>query len=163
MGEIVGCNKAREIWEFMRRVYESSSTTRIMGIRAQLERIKKDGLTVSWYLSQIKDITYKFAAIGEPLSYRDHLGYILEGLGVEYDPFVTSVQNRTNTPSLEDVRSLMLSYEARIESRNTVEQLNLIQANMANLNFSNNIKRQPNHSIFSPARGKGHQSTNFSF
>lgn len=66
------------------------------------------------YLANIKDIADKLSAIGEPLSYNDHLGYILEGLGIESNAFVTSIQNRTNHPSLEDVRSLMLAYEARL-------------------------------------------------
>ncbi|MDV3143411.1 MAG: hypothetical protein Q8761_03240 [Sweet potato little leaf phytoplasma] len=91
IGEIIGCTTAFEIWDHLRNVYESSSTARIMGLRSQLQKIRKDGLTVSQYLAQIKDIADKFSAIGEPLSYRDHLGYILEGLGTEYDQFVTSI------------------------------------------------------------------------
>lgn len=57
MGEIVGFNTAFEIWESLCTVYESSSTTRIMGLRSQLQKIKKDGLFVSQYLAQIKDVS----------------------------------------------------------------------------------------------------------
>lgn len=112
MGEIVGYESAFEIWEVVRTVYESSSTARIMGLRSQLQKIKKDGLSVSQYLAQIEDISDKFATIGEPLSYRDHLRYILKGLGTEYNPFVKSIQNRTDRPSIVDVRSLLLAYDS---------------------------------------------------
>lgn len=67
-----------------------------MGLGSQLQKIKKDGLTVSQHLAQIKDASDKFSAIGEPLSYRDHLGYILDGLENEYNLFVTSIQNHTD-------------------------------------------------------------------
>lgn len=36
------------------------------------------------------------AAVGETVPYKDYLGYLLEGLPVEYDAFVTSVYNRSN-------------------------------------------------------------------
>lgn len=86
-----------------------------MGLRSQLQQIKKDGLTISYYFAQIKDVAYQFSAIGEPLSYRDHLGYILEGLGTEYNAFVTSIHNQMDRPSLADVWSLLLAYEAKLE------------------------------------------------
>lgn len=133
--EIIGCSTTFEIWEHLRMVYESSSTARIMGLRSQLQKIRKDGLSVTQYLAQIKDIADKFSAISEP-SYRDHLGYILEGLGSEYNPFVTSIQNRNDRPSLADVRSLLLAYEARLEKQSSVDSLNLVQANLANLSSS---------------------------
>lgn len=140
LGEIIGCSSAYEIWEHLRIVYESSSTAMIMGLRSQLQKIRKDGLSVSQYLAQIKDIADKFSAIGEPLSYRDHLGYILEGLD-KYNPFVTSIQNRTDCPSLANVRSLLIAYEVRLEKQTSVDSLNLVQANFANLSMGNNAKR----------------------
>lgn len=50
---------------------------------------------MSQYLSQIKEVDDKFSAIGESISYRDHLTHILDGLGSEYNAFVTTIQNRT--------------------------------------------------------------------
>lgn len=109
-----------------------------MGLRSQLQKIKKDGLTITQYLAQIKHIADKFSAIGEPLSYRDHLAYILEGLGTEYNLFVTSIQNRSDQLSLADVRSLLLGYDARLEKQSSMDQLNLVQANLAHLSPSSN-------------------------
>lgn len=87
------------------------------------------------YLAQIKDIVDKFNAIGEPLSYRDHLGYILKGLGNEYYPFVTTIQNRTDRPSIADVCNLLIIYEVCLEKQIATNLLNLIQANLANVLF----------------------------
>lgn len=115
-----------------------------MDLKAKLHKIRKDSQSVNQYLSQIKEITYQFAAIGEPISYRDHLGHILDDLRVEYNAFVTSIQNQSDTPTLEDIRSLLLRYEARLEKRTLVDQLNLAQAHITSLSIQqNNKKSQP--------------------
>lgn len=106
-----------------------------MGLKTQLQRIRKDGLSVSQYLAQIKEVADKFSAIGELISYGDHIAHILDGLGSEYNAFVTSIQNQSDQPSLEDVRSLLLAYESRLEKQNLVNQLNVAQANFANLSL----------------------------
>lgn len=117
-----------------------------MGLGSQLQKIKKDGLTVSQHLAQIKDASDKFSAIGEPLSYRDHLGYILDGLENEYNLFVTSIQNHTDWPLLADVCSLLLAYEARLEKQIAVDKLNLVQVNVAQMTLNQNPKRLNWHS-----------------
>lgn len=122
-------------------MYESSSTTRMMTLCSQLQKVRKDGLSGTPYLAQIKDIVDKFSTIDEPLSYCDHLAYNLEGLGTKYNSFVTSIQNGTDRLSLVDVWSLLLAYDARLEKQSSVDQLNLIQANIANLSVNSNNKR----------------------
>ena len=56
----------------------------------------------------------KFAAIREPLTYRDKLTHILKGLPKEYDNFVTSIQNRSDRPSLKEVHNLLHTYEYKL-------------------------------------------------
>lgn len=92
-------------------------------------------------LFKLKMLRIKFCAIGKPLSYFYYLGYILEGLGNEYYPFVITIQNCTDGPSITDVPILLWAYEARLEKQTLVNQLNLIQANVANLSISQNSCR----------------------
>ncbi|KAK0591018.1 hypothetical protein LWI29_034531 [Acer saccharum] len=157
MGQIVGHSTAYDIWAALQKLYESTSTARIMGMRSQLQKIKKEGISLTQYLAQMKEITNKFAAIGELLSYRDHLGYLLEGLGAEYNSFVTSIHNRTDQPSIENVHSLLMSYEYKLEKQNSIDQLNFAQANLLSFQenkkfqkpFQTNVqKSQPYHSSF---------------
>ncbi|KAL6347595.1 hypothetical protein AAG906_026121 [Vitis piasezkii] len=57
----------------------------IIYLNSQLQQIKKIDIPLFEYLSQLKFVFDKFAAIGEPLSYIDKLIRILEGLPEEYD------------------------------------------------------------------------------
>lgn len=65
----------------------------MLGLNSQFQRIKKEGITISKYITHIKEAFDKYSAIGESLSYRDKLIYTLNGLTEEYDGFVTSVYN----------------------------------------------------------------------
>ncbi|TXG66120.1 hypothetical protein EZV62_007395 [Acer yangbiense] len=109
---IVNYGIAYEIWEALSKHFESTSTARILDLKSQLTNLRKEGTTINQYLFQFKDIADKFATVGEPLSYRYHLGYFSEGLGPEYDAFVTSIENIVDRPSIEDVHSLLLSHES---------------------------------------------------
>ena len=95
----------------------------MLGLNSQLQRIKKEGISISEYIARIKDVFDKYSAMGEPLSYRDKLIYTLNGLTKEYDGFITSIYNRSNKPSLEEVHSLLYTYEYQLEQRNIAQQL----------------------------------------
>ena len=70
------------------------------------------------------------AAVGSPISTKDHIEAILDGLPEEYDSFVTTITSRFDPYIVEDVESLLLAQEQRFE-RNRVTGEHLLQANMA--------------------------------
>ena len=88
------------------------------------------------YLARIKDIFDKHAGISEPLSYRDKLKFIFNGLGEKYDSFVTSTLNQADKPSLDEIYSLLYTFEYRMEQRVTSQNVNLPQVNLSS--YSNN-------------------------
>lgn len=97
--------------------------------------MKKSWFSVSQYLAQIKDVVDRLSSIGEQVSLKDHICYILAGLGLEYNSFVTSIQHRVELPFFDDVRALLLAYEYRLDSQNSVDTLNTVQANFAGLHM----------------------------
>ena len=83
------------------------------------------------YLARIKEIFDKHAVIGEPLNYRDKLMCVFNGLGEEYDTFVTSTLNRLDKPSLYEIYSLLYTFEYRMDQRMTTHSINIPQANLS--------------------------------
>ena len=81
--------------------------------------------------------------IGEPLSYIDKLIRILEGLPKECDSFVTSIHNRSQRPSLQEVHSLLHTYEYKPSQRSVDQNLNFPRANVTT--YPGNKKNQKNH------------------
>ena len=143
VGQIVEYSTARDIWASLNDEYESPSIATVMSLNSQLQRIKKIDIPLSEYLSRLKFVFDKFATIGEPLSYKDKLTRILEGLPEEYENFVSSIHNRSDRPSLQEVHSLLHTYEYRLSQRSMDQNLNFPQANVTT--YLGNKKNQKNH------------------
>ena len=127
MTQIVSYSTAHEIWVALEQLYASFSMARITELRTSLQNLKKDGLSAMEYIQKFKSISNNLAAIGEPVSRNDHLIYLFGGLGHEYNAFVTSIVNRPDKPSVEEVHSLLLSYEFRLERQQAAGLVNTDQ------------------------------------
>lgn len=64
--------------------------------------------------------------MGEPISYSDHLAHILEGLGSEYNAFITAIQNNTrilvpNSPKYKLI-SCKWVYQIKLKLDDSIER-----------------------------------------
>jgi len=68
-------------------------------------------------MAHIKIISDSLAAIGDPVSTHELFNVILEGLPSDYESLVNLVNmtNRMNLMSIDELESLLLAQEARIE------------------------------------------------
>ncbi|KAI4310948.1 hypothetical protein MLD38_035890 [Melastoma candidum] len=123
LSQVVCCTSSHEVWESLWQRFESNSTTRIINLRMQMQQVRKDGRTMQNYLNSVKMYADQLSAIGEPVRYRDHLWYLLEGLPAEYDPVVTAVYSRTDQPSIEEVHQLLLNFDLRLERRQVLDPI----------------------------------------
>ena len=123
----------QQLWRFGTPLIRFTLPLLWRGRVTKLQTLKKDGLSIGEYIQKLKSICNSLAAIGEPVSKKDHLIYLFSGLDREYNPFVTSIQNRSDQPTIEQIHSLLLSYDFRLEQQNFVS-LNSAQVHMAHLN-----------------------------
>ncbi|RVW56403.1 Retrovirus-related Pol polyprotein from transposon RE1 [Vitis vinifera] len=63
VGRIVEYKTAQEIWGALNRVYQSPSVTTVLRLNSQLQKIKKEGITISEYLAHIKEVFDKYSAM----------------------------------------------------------------------------------------------------
>lgn len=63
---------------------------------------------------------WQMASIGRPLSDEEVFGYILAGLGPEFEPLVASITARDNPISLSSFYAFLLSAELRLEQQSSV-------------------------------------------
>ncbi|RVW51479.1 hypothetical protein CK203_083983 [Vitis vinifera] len=87
----------------------------------------------------LNQIYFAASMAREPVSYIDHLLYLFGGLDRAYNLFVTLIINRPDKPSIEEIHSLLLSYEFRLDSQNSDDQLSYLQANLSQLNLIKNL------------------------
>lgn len=107
-------------------------------------------MNVVEYLSKIKSCVDSLASVGQILTDKDHIDAILVNLTDEYDAFITSILTRSESYTVEEVESLIMAQEARIEK------------NVKSLDYapSANFASSSTNSGFG-GRGRSNFSTNF--
>nr|XP_007140419.1 hypothetical protein PHAVU_008G110300g [Phaseolus vulgaris]ESW12413.1 hypothetical protein PHAVU_008G110300g [Phaseolus vulgaris] len=151
LSTVVGITTAREAWDTLERQFASTSRARAMQIRMELSTIQKKDMTIADYFRKVKRLRDTLAAIGKRVEDEELIAYMLQGLGPDYDPFVTSITTRTDVYTVSDVYAHMLSYEMRHLRNGTLEQFS----------SANNVNRMSNRGGTNGrrgGRGRGRQS-----
>ncbi|KAL5538074.1 hypothetical protein UlMin_043114 [Ulmus minor] len=134
MAQIVGHTTSSSTWKALEKIFSSSSRARLMQLRLQLQTTKKTSISMIDFIMKIKSLCDNLAAIGEPVTNQDQIMNLLAGLGSDYNAVVTSISTRDNQLTLEDVHSLLLTFEHRLEQRNSVDETGVMSANFAQNN-----------------------------
>lgn len=92
-----------------------------MQIKNKVHNLKKGGKTLKEYFKKIQHCVDSLASINKPISTYDHILYILVGLGSEFQSMIFVISTRTNSPSIQEVTSLLLAQEAQNDSKPTIE------------------------------------------
>ncbi|KAL5758910.1 hypothetical protein ACOSP7_021521 [Xanthoceras sorbifolium] len=124
-----------------------------MQLRSQLHQTKKGSLSISEYVLKIKTIADCFIAAVQPISDRDLLMNILEGLGNEFDAVVVNITSMQSTISVQEAQFLLMSYEAMLNQQASSASMNISGAS-ANYSHSN-FQRGGNQQVMRGRRGRG--------
>ncbi|KAL9411718.1 hypothetical protein AB3S75_045341 [Citrus x aurantiifolia] len=75
-------------------------------------------MSMNAYFSKMKCLADSLAIAGKPIEHNDPISYILTGLdSQDYESLVTILLARSDTLSLDELYSLLLSHEMRIEQK----------------------------------------------
>ncbi|KAL4341003.1 hypothetical protein GQ457_08G035090 [Hibiscus cannabinus] len=83
-------------------------------LQHNINTLKKGGLSMRAYTMQIKEICDLLASCGCSISEMEQIATILNGLPVEYDPFVAVIMPSREPYSLENVVFVLVDDEARL-------------------------------------------------
>lgn len=105
----------------------------LLELRTKIQSIKKEGFLAYEYILKLKTLANKLGSIGEPVSNRDQLIYLFQGLRVECYSFVTSVNSRLDQPIVKELHSLPISYDLQLQRQNTSasDKLNLVPTKLS--------------------------------
>jgi len=112
--KMVGLETTSQIWQRLSTYFASHTRVKIKKLKCQLKIPKKEP-SVHTYLLDIKNIIDSLAVVGSPISTEDHIDVILDGLPEEYDHFVTSIISRLNPYIVDEIETLLLAQEERLE------------------------------------------------
>ncbi|KAL4301756.1 hypothetical protein GQ457_10G016470 [Hibiscus cannabinus] len=113
LSQFVGAETASEIWSTVTKYFASRSTTTIMSLHYKLKSLKKGDLSMRTYISQIKEVCDSLAACGNPISEVEKIATILNGLPMEYKPFVAVITASREPFNLDGVVSVLIDAEVQ--------------------------------------------------
>jgi hypothetical protein len=104
-------------------MFSSSIQACTVQIRVELVTTKKHGLTAADYYRKITGLANELAAANAPMKDDEVIAYLLVGLPIEYDSFVTSMTTKHEPLTLDDVFAYLMAYEAHQLQHQTELQL----------------------------------------
>jgi hypothetical protein len=152
---VIGLSTSREVWITLETLFSTQSQSRIMQLKQQLATLKKGALSISAYYKKAQGFSHLLAAVGKPVDASELVSNILAGLGLEYDPLVTSVTTRQDSISLNELYGFMLSHEMRLEQHKSSIDLSISTANTAQ-------RQSPSYPRNNRGYNSGYRNTNFS-
>jgi len=119
---MVGLSSISQIWEKLHTYYASQLRAKTKKLKVLL-RTPKRNRTINAYILGTKKIVATLAAIGAPISTKEHIEVLLDGLSEEYEAFITLVLTRVDPYTVEKIEALLLSQEERLEKFKITESL----------------------------------------
>ncbi|KAL6650072.1 hypothetical protein ACP70R_014296 [Stipagrostis hirtigluma subsp. patula] len=118
LGQMTQYTTARDVWTALHAMFSAQNRAQIMQLRYQLSNTKKKDMTAAAYFQKMKGLADTMASIGNPLSDEEVLGYMLAGLGADFEPLVATITARDAPLGLHSFYAQLISAELRHE-RNT--------------------------------------------
>ncbi|XP_073362913.1 uncharacterized protein [Aegilops tauschii subsp. strangulata] len=88
-----------------------------------LSNQKKKDPSAAAYYNKMKGYADAMASVGKPLSNEEVLGYMLAGLGSEYEPLVASITSRDEPVSLASFYVYLISAKLRLEQQTSTGEI----------------------------------------
>ncbi|KAL5705543.1 hypothetical protein ACHQM5_023836 [Ranunculus cassubicifolius] len=153
--QVIGYKTSRSLWEGLHKAYTSQTNARYYQIKNELSNIRKGSSSISDYMDRIRQLTDELSLIEQPMTNRDIIGVVLQGLDLDYDVVVNQVQTMSTVPSIEEIYSMLLNREKRLEvyhtSAHTSTTALLASNNRPNERYNQNNRN--NNRGTSPRRG----------
>uniref|UniRef100_A0A2N9EQN2 Reverse transcriptase Ty1/copia-type domain-containing protein n=1 Tax=Fagus sylvatica TaxID=28930 RepID=A0A2N9EQN2_FAGSY len=109
MTHVVKCTTSRDIWLTLERMFTAQSRARAMQLHYKLATLKQGALSIADYFHTFTGLVDTLAAIGQPVNDSDALLFLLARLGLEYDSLITSVHQRLQPPSIDELYGHLLN------------------------------------------------------
>ena len=116
---VVNCFTSHQVWMTLANHFNRVSSSRLFELQRRLQTLEKKDNTMEAFLKDLKHICDQLASVGNPVPEKMKIFSALNGLGREYEPIKTTIENSvdsTPTLSLDEVASKLRGYDDRLQS-----------------------------------------------
>jgi hypothetical protein len=113
--QVINYKTAHSTWEALSRAYTSQTNARYYQFKHDLSTIRKGSSSITEYMDRIRLLSDELSLIQQPMNDREIIGCVLDGLDLDYDVVVNTVHTMSTPPSFEELYSMLLNREKRLE------------------------------------------------
>ena len=118
IGHIQDLNTSKDAWDTLEKLYITNTKARNIELKNELNNMKKNNLSINVYVLKIKEVADALGSIGAPPEDDDLVFAVLNALNDEkWKYFSTSLYVRKKFPDFEDLISLMITEEMRMQGK----------------------------------------------
>ncbi|KAJ1698573.1 hypothetical protein LUZ63_007085 [Rhynchospora breviuscula] len=157
LAQVISAETAFQLWEKLKQIHTSQSLAKVLELRLLLQTSKKGGTICIDFIQQMQSIADRLRSIGSEISEQNLVIYTLQGLGTDYDNFVTAFTMRQQASSMTELQSLLLAREARIQANlktTTTSAVRLTSTQQASDSNNNNQLHEVFYSAGFQGRGR---------
>ena len=110
---VINCGSSFDVWRTLERKFSVQSEARVLQLRYELNTLRKESMSVEDYCIKMKTIADKLASAGSPITEKDLMLTILNGLGAGYRDIATFITG--SKMDYDDAYAVLLTHETRLE------------------------------------------------
>lgn len=117
LAQVATAAMAAEAWKTIQQMFTAKTHAQTMNVRLALITMKKGNLLVSDYVGKMKSFADEIATAGKSMDSDELIAYILNGLDEDFDPVVSALVAKTESVTVAEAVSQLLSFESRLALR----------------------------------------------
>ncbi|KAJ4711692.1 Retrovirus-related Pol polyprotein from transposon TNT 1-94 [Melia azedarach] len=140
LGIVLECKTSLDLWSALQKYFMAQTTARTMQLRSEIHNTKKESMPMNEYYLKMKSLVEDLRCAGNHVTDGELILFLMEGLGSEYDPVVVNITSRPEKIPLQEVYSMLISHERRVEKNQSSASINFgtnVTANYVQHRYNN--------------------------
>ncbi|KAJ4769263.1 hypothetical protein LUZ62_053520 [Rhynchospora pubera] len=159
LAQVINCQTSADLWQTLTQIHVSQSVAKTLDLKLQLQTLKKAGSTCSQFIQQLQAIADRLRSIGSVVTDQELILHALQGLGSEYEAFVTAISLREHSPSWFEFNNLLLTHESRILTN--LKSNTTSTAHLTTDSQSQNNNNPSSQNVFYTSRGRSNRGRGY--
>lgn len=139
LARVLGSVHSYEVWEKIHSYFQHQTRAKARQLRTELRHLSLEDKPVDEFLAKVKSLVDSLAYVGDPVSPKEHLDVILEGLAQDYDSVINVIEKEFVPMPIEQAEALILAQELRLKKY----RKNAASSAVINLTESTTTQHQP--------------------
>ncbi|XP_021986502.2 uncharacterized protein LOC110882922 [Helianthus annuus] len=114
-----GTSSASELWSVIEETFFQQLFAKQMQLRTQFQVLKQNDLSIIDYCDKAKHLADSLKVAGDSITDSSLVLQVLHGMNHDFTPIRLNIESGDALPTFHQVRSKLLTYEARLSQQET--------------------------------------------